>query len=158
MKKLLVVLLALAAACRTAPPATTPTGAAYGASSPRGAVEAFLAGIRAGDLQAISAVWGTERGPLVTQTEYSRDEIEKRELIMICYFRHDNARVLEQVSSGEASHTAYRVELTRGDRTRTPTISTIQGPQSRWYVVNADIMAVRDFCDPREQNRPPGTR
>lgn len=159
MKKLLVVLLALAAACRPSPPATMPAGAAYGAGSPREAVEAFLAGIRAGDLQAISAVWGTERGPLVTQTEYSRDEIEKRELIMICYFRHDSAQVLEQVSSGEPNHTSYRVEIKRGDRTRTPTISTIQGPQSRWYVVNADIMAVRDFCDPGPQNgRPPGTR
>jgi hypothetical protein len=51
------------------------------------------------------------------------------------------------------------VELTRGNRTRTPTISTIQGPQARWYVVNADIMAVRDFCDPGPQNnRPPGSR
>lgn len=156
MKKLLVVLLALAAACRPAPPTTTPSGAAYGASSPRGAVEAFLAGIRAGDLQAISAVWGTDRGPLVTQPEYTRDEIEKRELIMVCYFRHDNARVLDQVSSGEPNHTTYRVELTRGERTRMPTISAIQGPQGRWYVVNADIMAVRDFCDPSQQNRPPG--
>lgn len=157
MKKLLVVLLALAAACRPSPPSTTPTGAAYGASSPRAAVEAFLAGIRDGDLQAISAVWGTERGPLVTQPEYSRDEIEKRELIMVCYFRHDTARVLEQVSSGEPSHTTYRVEIKRGERTRTPTISAIQGPQERWYVVNADILAVRDFCEPQQGSRPPGS-
>ncbi len=156
MKKLLVVLLALAAACRPSPPVTTPTGAAYGAESPRGAVDAFLAGIRAGDLQAISAVWGDQRGPAIVQSDITRDEVEKRELIMICYFRHDSARVLEQVSSGEPSHTTYRVELTRGNRTRTPTISTIQGPQNRWYVVNADIMAVRDFCDPAAQNRPSG--
>ena len=159
MKKLLVVLLALAAACRTSPPSTTPTGAVYGADSPRQAVEAFLSGIRAGDLQAISAVWGDSRGPAIVQSDITRDEVEKRELIMICYFRHDSARVLEQVSSGEPSQTSYRVELTRGAQTRTPTVSTIQGPQSRWYVVNADIMAVRDFCDPRQQQtRPPGTR
>jgi hypothetical protein len=25
-------------------------------------------------------------------------------------------------------------------------------------VVNADIMAVRDFCEPGQQARPPGTR
>jgi hypothetical protein len=155
VKKLLVVLLTLAAACRSAPPSTTPAGAAYGAASPRAAVEAFLAGIRAGDLQAISAVWGDQRGPAVIQSDISRDEVEKRELIMVCYFRHDQARVLEQVSSGEPSHTTYRVELTRGNRTRTPTVSTIQGPQGRWYVVNADIMAVRDFCEPGQQ-RPPG--
>ena len=146
MKKLLVVLLALAAACRSAPP------------SPRQAVEAFLAGIRAGDLQAISAVWGDSRGPAIVQSDITRDEVEKRELIMICYFRHDSARVMEQVAAGEPSQTSYRVELTRDTRTRTPTISTIQGPQSRWYVVNADIMAVRDFCEPGQQTRPPGPR
>ena len=156
MRKLLVMLVLLAA-CRssTPPPATTPNAGLYGASSPRAAVEAFLAGIKAQDLQAISAVWGTERGPLVTAGDITRDEIEKRELIMICYFRHDEARVLEQSASGQANRPAFRVELKRDTRTRTPTFTTAQGPQGRWYVADADVQAVRDFCEPQRQN-PPG--
>ena len=148
MKKLLVLLLLAVGACRTAPPTTTPTGALYGTTSPRTAVEAFLAGIRAGDLQAISAVWGNESGPLVNDPAVGRDEIEKRELIMICYFRHDEARVLEQVASGRSTRPAFRVELRRGTQTRTPPFTTVQGPQERWYVVDADVTAVRDFCEP----------
>ena len=155
MKKLLVLLLALVAACRPAPPTTTPSGALYGSASPRAAVEAFLAGIRAGDLQAISAVWGTERGPLVTAGDITRDEIEKRELIMICYFRHDEARILEQAASGQPDRPAFRVELKRGNLTRIPTFTTAQGPQGRWFVADADVQAVRDFCEPGRQAPPP---
>ena len=154
MRKLLAVVLLLAA-CRSAPPATTPSGALYGASSPRAAVEAFLAGIKAQDLQAISAVWGTEKGPLVTAGDISRDEVEKRELIMICYFRHDAARVLEQAASGQSNRPGFRVELKRGDQTRTPTFTTAQGPQGRWFVADADVQAVRDFCDPSRPTAPP---
>jgi hypothetical protein len=154
VRKLLVMLVVLAA-CRSTPPATVPAGALYGAASPRAAVEAFLAGIRAQDLQAISAVWGTERGPLVTAGDIGRDEVEKRELIMICYFRHDEARVLEQSASGQSNRPSFRVELKRGAQTRTPTFTTAQGPQGRWFVADADVQAVRDFCDPRQQN-PPG--
>jgi hypothetical protein len=150
----LLGLLVLLAACRSAPPSATPGGALYGASSPRAAVEAFLAGIRSEDLQAISAVWGTEKGPLVTAGDISRDEIEKRELLMICYFRHDEARVLEQSASGQPNRPAFRVEVKRGDRTRQPTFTTAQGPQGRWYVADAEVQAVRDFCDPVRQ-RPP---
>jgi hypothetical protein len=152
----LLVLVALLGACRSAPPVTSPSGALYGASSPRAAVEAFLAGIRAQDLQAISAVWGTEQGPLVSAGDISRDEVEKRELIMICYFRHDSARVLEQSASGQSNRPGFRVELKRGDQTRTPTFTTAQGPQGRWFVADADVQAVRDFCDPSRPAAPPG--
>jgi len=156
VRKLLAVVLLLAA-CRSAPPVAAPSGALYGASSPRAAVEAFLAGIKAQDLQAISAVWGTERGPLVTAGDISRDEVEKRELIMICYFRHDTARVLDQAPSGQANRPAFRVELRRDAQTRQPTFTTAQGPQGRWFVADADVQAVRDFCNPQTQrSNPPG--
>jgi hypothetical protein len=109
-------------------------------------VEAFLGAIRAEDLQAISLVWGNERGPLVNDGSVSREEIEQRELLMICFFRHDQAQVLNQVQTGEPRYTIFRVELKRQNETRTPTISTIQAPAGRWYVVDADIATVRDWC------------
>lgn len=150
MRKLLVLLVvAMAGACRTAPEsAPTPgSGSAFGASAPRPAVEAFLGAIRAQDLQAISTVWGNERGPLVNDGSVSREEIEQRELLMICFFRHDEGRVLEQVQTGEPKYTVFRVELKRGDQTRTPTISTVQGPGGRWFVVDAEVATVRDWCN-----------
>lgn len=157
MKRLLV-LLALLGACRSTPAVTTPApaaGAAYGAPAARAAVESFLSAIKAGDLQAISMVWGNDRGPLVNDRSVSRDEIEKRELLMICFFNHDEARVLDRVQAGEPAYTVFQTELKKGGVVRRPTVSTVQGPQGRWYVVDADIQAVRDFCQP-STNRPPG--
>ncbi|HEU4628231.1 MAG TPA: hypothetical protein VFS08_00745 [Gemmatimonadaceae bacterium] len=155
MKKLLVLVLALAA-CRPSPPPATspaPAGATYGASSARGAVEAFLAAVKAGDLQAISMVWGNEEGPVFERED--RQVLEQRELIMICYLRHDTARVLDQAPSGQPNRPKFNVELTRGDVTRATTMTTARGPSGRWFVTDADVMAVRDFCQRPTGSSPP---
>ena len=129
MKRLLV-LLVLLGACRSAPK-TTPTAAmpagGYGAEAPRAAVQQFLAAIKSGDLQAISMVWGNAGGPLVNDASITREELERRELLMVCFFKHDSAKVLEQVQAGVPDHTVFATELTRGDVTRRPTISTDAG-------------------------------
>jgi hypothetical protein len=145
-KLLVLVVVALMGACRSAPDPMPAPGGGFGASSPRGAVEAFLGAIRQQDLQAISLVWGNERGPLVNDDQISREELERRELLMVCFFRHDEARVLDQVQAGEPRYTVFRTELKRQGQTRTPTISTIQGPSGRWYVVDADVNTVKDWC------------
>ncbi len=158
MKRLLV-LLVLLGACRSSPVMTTPPAAstsAYGAAAARAAVETFFAAIKAGDLQAISMVWGNEKGPLVNDRSVSREEIERRELLMICYLNHDEARVLERVQAGEPAFTVFQTELKKNGVVRRPTISTVQGPQGRWFVVDADIQAVRDFCQPGSPGAPPG--
>ncbi len=157
MKRLLV-LLVLLGACRSSPVTTTPpapTTSAYGAPAARAAVETFFAAIKAGDLQAISMVWGNEKGPLVNDRSISREEIERRELLMICYLNHDESRVLERVQAGEPAYTVFQTELKKNGVVRRPTISTVQGPQGRWFVVNADIEAVRDFCQPGSPGAPP---
>ena len=146
MKKLLVLVLALAACRPSAPPSTSPTpsGTVYGTATARTAVEAFLAGVKAGDLQAISVVWGNEDGPVFERED--RQVLEQRELIMICYLKHDSARVLEQLPSGQPDRPKFNVELTRGAVTRMTTMTTARGPHDRWYVTDADVAAVRDFC------------
>lgn len=156
MKRLLVLLVLLVGACRSAPATTTPAPVAgYGAPAARAAVESFFTAIKAGDLQAISMVWGNSKGPLVNDRSVTRDEIEKRELLMICFFNHDEARVLDRVQAGEPAYTVFQTELKKGGVVRRPTISTVQGPQGRWFVVDADVQAVRDFCQPSGKN-PPG--
>lgn len=74
-----------------------------------------------------------------------RTELEKREIILACYFAHDSSRILGE-SSGTQGHRDVRVELKKGKLTRQTTFYTIQGPGGRWYVDNMDIAAVRDFC------------
>ena len=149
MKKLLLVMLALSACSRAT---TTNTGAGaprttgpqmVGSSTPRMAVEQFLTAVRAQDLQAMSVVFGTNRGP--ARDNMDREELDKRLIILQCYFNHDKSRMLGE-TPGEGGHRVFTVELTRGRFTKSPRFYTIQGPGDRWFVDNMEIAAVREFC------------
>jgi hypothetical protein len=138
VKKLLVILLVLGA-CRSRPAGDPLTGA----PAPRLAVEQFLAAIKAQDLQAMSVIWGTDKGPARDQVE--RTELEKREIIMAGCFDHDKFRIVDE-SPGEGGRRVFRVEITKGTITRVPRFYAVQGPSDRWYVEDAEIAAVRDIC------------
>src|SRR5687768_12076064 len=141
---LIVATVLILAAC-----GPTNTGPLTGAPAPRTAVEQFLAAIRAQDLQALSIIWGTEKGP--TRDLIERRELEKRELIMQCMLAHDRFRILNE-GPGQAGKRVFRVELTRGPITRATNFTATQGPSERWYVESADLEPVKDLC----RNMPTG--
>lgn len=150
VKKLLLALLALTACSHAtttsgtgSPISSTSASQLVGGSSPRMAVEQFLAAVRAQDIQAMSAVFGTSRGP--SRDNMDREQLEKRLIILQCYFYHDNYRILGE-SPGERGERVFNVELTRGRLTRAPHFYTIQGPGGRWFVDNMEIAAVKEFC------------
>ena len=144
MKKVAIALLVFAA-CRPVAP-----GSMTGAPTPAAAVEGFLAAVRAQDIQAMSVVWGTTRGPARDQMD--RAELEKRELVLMCFFDHERFRLLGE-TPGLQGGRQFRVELTKGPYTRVTNFYTVQGPSDRWYVENADIDPVKDLC-----REPPRTR
>jgi hypothetical protein len=133
--------LILLAACSSATQKNT--GQVTGASAPRLATQNFLTAANQGDLQAMSAEWGTKDGP--ARETMDRTQLEKRLTILACYFKHDSARILGD-APGMAGHRDVRVELKKGNITRQTTFYTIKGPGERWYVENMDIASVRDFC------------
>lgn len=143
MKKLLIGLL-LVASCRTQTVETRPLPAPAGATAARPALDAFLAAIRAKDLQALGAAWGDKSGAIRDNDRISRDELEKRELVLMCYFNHDSYEVLsdEPVAGGERR---MSVKLTKGTVSRTTDFFLTSGPD-RWYVRSADMEPVRDLC------------
>jgi hypothetical protein len=151
VKKLVLAILVLSACSHSTTTTNTGTGAPRtttgpqipGAPSPRLAVEEFLAAVRGQDLQAMSAVFGTNRGP--SRDNMDREQLEKRLIILQCYFMHDKYRILGE-SPGESLHRVFTVELTRGRLTRTPHFFTIRGPNDRWFVDNMEIAAVKEFC------------
>lgn len=114
-----------------------------GAAAPRLAVEQFLAAAKAGDLQAMSVVFGTTRG--AARDNMPWNELEKREIILQCFFNADTYRVVSEAAGAEG-HRVVRVELTKGRVARQPNFFVIQGPAQRWYVDNMEIAVVRDFC------------
>jgi hypothetical protein len=117
-----------------------------GAPSAREAVDVFLASARTQDVQAMSAVWGSTQGPA---REYSPHEVtEKRLLIMMCFLKHDKSSV-GTPSAAAGGRLDYPVTLTQGQITRSTTITTIQGPSSRYYVETFDMKAVEPLCQGR---------
>lgn len=143
--------LAVLAACATAPApnpgSTNPSPAVNsgmtGAAAPRLAVEQFLAAAKAGDLQAMSLVFGTNKG--AARDNMPWNELEKREVILQCFFNADTYRVISD-SPGSEGHRVVRAELTKGKVSRQPNFFVVEGPGQRWYVDNMEIAVVRDFC------------
>lgn len=128
------------AACRA-----SSVGPGQGASSPAAAVEQMLAAARAQDLQAISAIWGDERG-LVRDRE-ARAEVESRTFIMACILRNDKASVGE-VLPAAGGRMIVTADLTQGPRTGTTRFETSRTAAGRWLVSNMDLPALqnRGFC------------
>jgi hypothetical protein len=149
VRKLLIGLL-LTAAC-TSRTATVNGPGTPQAGGPRPALDAFLASVRAQDLQAMAGVWGDRDGSVRDSNKMSRDEMEKRELLLMCYFRHDKYRVLGE-TPGTNGERVFQVELTRGTIHRTTNFYITAGGD-RWYVRNADIEPVKDLCAERRQQR-----
>ena len=144
MKKLILALALMGgAACASAPPGPSGSALSTGARTSVAAVERFFAAVRAQDLQAMGQVWGTSRGP--ARDNMPRAELEKREVILQCYFNYDSFRVRGESPISEIRH-AVRVELVRGGLVREPTIYTVQASDGRWFVENLDMAAVKDFC------------
>ena len=139
--KRLVALLLLTAACHAAPPSTALTGA----DSPHGVVDKFLASANAQDLQAMSAVWGDERGP--ARDRFPRQEAERQMLIMVCLVKHDGQKIGDPVRV-ENSRLAVPVDLTLGKNKATSKFIVAQGPSSRWYVQDLDlkVLQANGFC------------
>jgi hypothetical protein len=136
VRKLLIGLL-LAAACRSHTAEIPPTSKEAG-------LAAFLGAVRSSDLQAMSGVWGDKNGPVRDSRKMSREDMERRELIMMCYFRHDKYRILGE-SPGPDSERIFQVELTKGTLRRTTNFYVTQGGD-RWYVRFADMEPVKDLC------------
>jgi hypothetical protein len=143
VRKLLIGLL-LIVACTSRTTTVTPTTVGAGANGPTSALNAFLAAIRAKDLQALGAVWGDKTGAIRDTKRISREEVEQRELLLMCYFSHDTFKVLSE-SPAAGGERVMSVSLTKGTLTRTTNFYLVSG-EDRWYVRSADIEPVRDLC------------
>jgi len=145
VKYLVIMLLALGA-CRTGAPAAMgprgPSGNLTGASSSRAAVELFLQAAKAQDLQTMSAIWGGANGP--ARDLLPRDQLEKREVIMQCYFAYDSYHILSDAHRNGKEQ--YQVSITKGPITRQTTMTAEQGPSNRWYVSQVALEPLDDVC------------
>jgi hypothetical protein len=155
MKKLITAAVVLCAChstssvTTTTTPATAPSGAAVvsgnqtGAADPVLAIRGFLAAAKSQDIQALGALWGDAQGPARDRME--RSEVEKRELVMTCYLKHDRYDIVGDAPNPGGTR-AMVVSLTLGNQTRSANFDVVQGPARRWYVQNVDLKPLQDFC------------
>ena len=97
----------------------------------------------------MSGAWGDRDGAVRDNKKMSRQEMEQRELLLMCYFRHDKFRVVGDSPSTNGER-VMSVELTKGTLTRTTNFYLVQG-RDRWFVRSADIEPVRDLCTDRKK-------
>src|SRR5687768_773400 len=101
----LIAAVVLLSACASTP-RQSPSGQVSGAATPRLAVEQFLKGAKETDIQAMSSVFGTKAGP--ARETMDRAELEKRQVILACFFTHDTYRILGE-TAGVGGHRELRV-------------------------------------------------
>ena len=143
----------LAAACATSParttsapqPAVAAPGSMTGGADARTAVLAFLDAAKNQDLQALSAVWGSTAGSVRDVGEIPRDEMEKRELVMMCYLSHETHQIVSDAPAASNERVVV-AQLRRGPLTRSANFYAVAGPNGRWYVRAFDMEALTDLC------------
>ena len=149
MKKLAIVALLVVSACtRTvvvSSPQTTP--GQPGATTPRDAISRFMSAAKNQDLQALGMIWGSAAGPAMKSSESGeeKDTREKREIILMCYLKHDSFRVLGEAPAANGER-VLALEVKYQGLTRSTNFTVTRGPSERWYVRQFDIEALRDIC------------
>ena len=156
---LIAVTLLVVAACSSATKRSSPTSspapgraegaadvkAAGGALTAKSAVEGFLTAVKNQDLQAMSMIWGNERG--LAREQFSREELEKRLVIMQCSLNHDTWSYASGLDgTTRANEQDLRIELKLKNLKEQTMVTTVRGPGARWYVKNIDLTKLGDFC------------
>ena len=162
MKKLTALVLGvlLVAGCHKQPPstATEPArasgGSTTGGADARAAVLGFLNAAKSQDLQALAGYWGTTQGSARTNGIIPRQEMERRELIMLCYLDHQSHQIMAD-APGPNSERVVAVEMKSGPLTRTAKFYAVRAGDGRWYVRTFDMEALTDFCKDKGRSSKP---
>ena len=156
MRKLLLVALLLAGACKSrttevvtspAPMPGTPVASGPGAPAPRVAIDGFLAAIALQDIQALSGIWGDKNGPVRDSKVFPRADMEQRSLYLMRCLKHDRYRILGESPAADAER-VFSIELVRGTTTRVTDFFTARSGD-RWYVRDVRMEPVRELCASR---------
>lgn len=155
MRKLAIVVLLVMVSCKrqvsvtSAPsgqPATTVNPNATGGATHRDALARFLQAAKVQDVQAMSNVWGTTKGPARTdRTFMSIEAMEQRIIFMMRCLRHDSYTVNSETPAvGDKRN--FTVTLKLGALTAVTDFTTTPGPEGRFYLETLDISKVNVLC------------
>jgi len=89
-----------------------------------------MAAAKLQSVQSLSLWWGDSQGP--TREAMARDELEKRELIMLKCLKHDRYDVVVNVLYRDSENTTH--------------LTVVPGPHNRWYVQDVDLRPLHPAC------------
>lgn len=95
----------------------------------------------------MSTLWGGPEG--LARDQLARPELEKRELIMMCYLKHDRYDILGDAPDPNGGR-VIAVKLALGQLSQSTNFQVVRGPQDRWYVKSFDIQQLQQFCASRK--------
>ncbi len=122
---------------------TPASNGAPGAPDASSAVRGFMAAARLQSLQSLAMWWGDSQGP--TRDHLGKDELEKRELIMLKCLKHDRYTVVGEAPATDGTHDVI-VNVVYRESANTTHMTVVTGPHSRWYVQNVDLKALQSVC------------
>ena len=114
-----------------------------GAPDATSAIRGFMAAAKLQSVQSLSLWWGDSQGP--TRDLIDRDELEKRELIMLKCLKHDRYDVVGEAPTAGGARDVI-VNLMYRDAQNTTHLTVVLGPHSRWYVQNVDLKPLQSVC------------
>ena len=121
-----------------------PTGNITGAANAPDAIDAFLGAIRAQDLQALGAIWGTPDGP--ARNRLQSEVLQERELTMMCYLHHDSFQILGNAPTLNGGRT-YSVQLKYKGLSHVGQFDVGKATDGRFYVLSVvNFTDFQDFC------------
>jgi hypothetical protein len=116
---------------------------AVGGPDASSAVRGFMAAAKLQNAQSLSLWWGDSQGP--TRDLIARDELEKRELIMLKCLKHDRYAVVGDAPSAGGARDVVLNVMYR-DAEATTHLTVVPGPHNRWFVQDVDLRPLHPVC------------
>jgi len=144
-----VAFLAGLAACTTSTTTARPVAAGMppagtsGSADPTSAVRGFMAAAKLQSVQSLSMWWGDVNGP--TRDQMDKDELEKRELIMLKCLKHDRYDLVGEAPTTGGAHDVI-LNVIYHESANTTHLTLVVGPHNRWYVQAVDLQPLHSVC------------
>jgi hypothetical protein len=114
-----------------------------GGADANSAVRGFMAAAKLQSVQSLAMWWGDANGP--TRNSIARDELEKRELIMLKCLKHDRYDIVGDAPSQSGARDIV-LNVVYRDAANTTHLTVVPGPQNRWFVKDVDLQSLHSAC------------
>lgn len=149
MRRFTLLVVLVAAACRTVPMSTSQGGAA----SPKAAIDRFIGAANAQDVQALLSAWGDEKGSRRERSSNKdqRTEDERAAIVLICHLKN-TAYTIQDSNPIAGGRTIADVDISQGTNKARVRFTVARAPSAGFFVADFDIITLQHagFCSQKK--------